>query len=97
MKARRKLAHKLYAKKFVSSLRGNRARALNYRRARKVQAVRHQPPKHQLNKRREPEHEVFSVAAHLTFLGNVVNYYENSPNRVSDLTRGLKMYGKEHV
>lgn len=62
----------------------NRARALKCRRAMKVQTVRHQHPKHQHKRNREAEQEVSSVMNHLTYLANVVEYYENSPNEKSD-------------
>lgn len=68
----------------------NRARALKCRRARKVQTVRHQHPKHQHKRKREEEQEDFSLMNHLTYLANVVQYYENSPNEKSDTEKRPK-------
>lgn len=79
MRSRGQYAHEFHSPEFVASLRKNRANVLRSRRARKVQKVRHQPAKHQL--KTEPEKEVFSVQGHLTFLANIVQYYENSPNK----------------
>lgn len=64
----------------MSSLPKNRANALKDRKARKVRSFRRKPARHQ--RKKDPEQEVFSVLGHLTFLGNVVHYYENSPNKI---------------